>query len=107
MAGIGAEGAYGSAATYDGLRDWMQGRRQKVVQGQQDTLFQQGQEDRAAGMAQEQAIARQKLIEQQEKEGYKQRVKALGLPPLAEIGAMISIEKGQMPQGLIDALKPK
>lgn len=111
MAGIGAESAYGNVGGYQGLQDWMRQKRQQVVEGQQDTLFQQGQEDRTAGLAQEQEVARQKMLaaqqEAQQKAEYKARVKELGLPKLAEIGAMISIDRGQMPQGLIDALKPK
>ena len=92
MSGIGAEGAYGAAGTFQGLQDWMRQRRQQVVQGQQDTLFQQGQEDRATAQAQEQAAAKRKLLEQQAAQAdaadMLAQIDALpDLPPLAKLGA--------------------
>lgn len=112
MAGIGAEGAFGAAGTFAGLQDWMRQRRQQVVEGQQDTLFQQGQEDRAAAKVQEQALARQKLLEQQtaqqEQADMLGQIDALDLPPLAKLGAKISIKQGKtLPPELLSLLKPK
>lgn len=112
MAGIGAEGALGAAGTFAGLQDWMRQRRQQVVEGQQDTLFQQGQEDRATGQAQEAALARQKLVDQQtaqqDQAEMLAQLEALDLPPLAKLGAKISLKQGKpLPNELLALLKPR
>lgn len=136
MSGIGAEGAFGAQGTYNGLADWMRGQRRQVVEGQQDqdrlrnqsmqdqeagvarqellrqharqdmgdkrldTLFQQGQQDRAT----EQAATAQHAQGQAE---LLAQIDALDLPPLAKLGAKITVQKGgQLPPQLFEMLKP-
>ncbi len=112
MAGIGAEGAFGAAGTFAGLQDWMRQRRQQTVDAQNDTLFQQGQEDRATAKVQEAAMARQKLLEQQsaqrDQADMLAQIDGLDLPPLAKLGAKISVKQGKaLPNELLALIKPK
>jgi hypothetical protein len=69
MAGLGFVGAGGAAGTYEGLRDWMQGRRQKVVQGQrdEDRLREQALQNQALAAEaadREYDMARQRVIDE-------------------------------------------